>query len=96
MATTYILPRLVGMPKAMELIYTGRIMKGDEAAELGLANHSCDGADDVLAKAQVRGQAAPLLTGLCSLGSSHTDGCRRSQARSRGMRRWRCGGPRSA
>ena len=71
MATTYILPRLVGMPKAMELIYTGRIMKGDEAAELGLANHSCDGADDVLAKAQVRGQPASLLTGLrCA----HTDG----------------------
>ena len=96
MATTYILPRLVGMPKAMELIYTGRIMKGDEAAELGLANHSCNGADDVLAKAQVRGQSASLLTGLrCA----HTDGAgcsRRSPARSRGMRRWRCAGPRSA
>ena len=68
MATTYILPRLVGMPKAMELIYTGRIMKGDEAAELGLANHSCDGADDVLAKAQVGSQRLFSLGGV-----AHTD-----------------------
>ena len=67
MATTYILPRLVGMPKAMELIYTGRIMKGDEAAELGLANHSCDGADDVLAKAQVCGECVSShWAALCS------------------------------
>lgn len=40
MATTYILPRLVGLPKAAELIYTGRLVSGDEAAQLGLANYA--------------------------------------------------------
>lgn len=50
MATTYILPRLVGMPKAMELIYTGRIMKGEEAATLGLANHACEVRNDSLCR----------------------------------------------
>ena len=40
MATTYILPRLVGLPKAAELLLTGRIIEGSEAAELGLANYA--------------------------------------------------------
>jgi enoyl-CoA hydratase/carnithine racemase len=52
MACTYILPHLVGLPKANELMLTGRLIKGDEAAALGLANYSCDGAAAVLAKAR--------------------------------------------
>lgn len=36
---TYILPRLVGMKRAKELVFTGRRMKGREAVEMGLANH---------------------------------------------------------
>lgn len=51
MATTYILPRLVGMPRAAELIFTGRIVSGDEAAQLGIANHAVD-ADKVLEKSR--------------------------------------------
>jgi enoyl-CoA hydratase/carnithine racemase len=47
MATTYIVPRLVGLPKAAELLFTGRIVEGSEAAELGLANHAVP-ADQVL------------------------------------------------
>ncbi len=50
MATTYILPRLVGLPKAAELLLTGRIIEGTEAAELGLANYAVP-ADQVLDKA---------------------------------------------
>lgn len=50
MATTYILPRLVGLPKAAELLLTGRIIEGAEAAELGLANYAVP-ADQVLDKA---------------------------------------------
>jgi len=40
MATTYILPRLVGLPRAAELLFAGRIVSGSEAAELGMVNHA--------------------------------------------------------
>ena len=50
MATTYILPRLVGMPRAVELLLTGRIIEGTQAAEYGLANYALP-ADEVLPKA---------------------------------------------
>ncbi len=33
------LPNIVGQQKAMELLYTGRRIKGDEAAEIGLLDH---------------------------------------------------------
>ena len=36
---THTLPRLVGHNKAAELFYTGRRVKGDEAVEIGLADH---------------------------------------------------------
>jgi enoyl-CoA hydratase/carnithine racemase len=51
MATTYILPRLVGLPKATELLLTGRLVTGAEAAELGLANHAAEG-EGVIEKAR--------------------------------------------
>lgn len=51
MATTYILPRLVGLPRAAELLLTGRIISGAEAAELGLANYAV-AAEEVLPKAR--------------------------------------------
>lgn len=37
---TYLLPQIVGMMKAKELIYTGRIVTGPEAVKLGLALES--------------------------------------------------------
>lgn len=40
MATTYILPRLVGLPRAAELLFAGRIVSGEEAAQLGMVNHA--------------------------------------------------------
>ena len=51
MATTYILPRLLGLPRAVELLLTGRIINGDEAAEVGLVNYAVD-AEQVMEKAR--------------------------------------------
>ncbi len=51
MATTYILPRLLGLPRALELLLTGRIVSGAEAAELGLVNYAVE-ADRVTEKAR--------------------------------------------
>lgn len=38
---THILPHLVGMARAKELVYTGRVVNGKEAVALGLALRSC-------------------------------------------------------
>ena len=51
MATTYFLPRFVGIPRAAELLFTGRLISGAEAAELGFANYAV-APDEVLPKAQ--------------------------------------------
>lgn len=49
MAITRTLPRLVGIDVAKELAFTGRVLSGAEASELGLVTHL---ADDPLAAAQ--------------------------------------------
>jgi len=51
MATTYFLPRFVGIPRAAELLFTGRLISGEEAAHLGLANYAV-AEDQVLPKSQ--------------------------------------------
>jgi len=51
MATTYLLPRLMGVPRGVELLLTGRIVSGAEAAECGLVNHAV-AQEDVLPRAQ--------------------------------------------
>ena len=50
MATTYLLPRLMGVPRATELLLTGRIISGAEAAEMGLVHYAVDAAE-VLSRA---------------------------------------------
>lgn len=50
MATTWLLPRLVGVPRAAELLFTGRLVSGEEAASIGLANHAVE-PDQVLPRA---------------------------------------------
>lgn len=42
MAGTQLLPRLVGMDRAMELTLTGQVITGEEAARIGLATRTAD------------------------------------------------------
>ena len=67
MATTYVLPRLVGMQKAAELFFTGRIFSGEEAEKLGIANYAVapeelDAKADALAREIA--DSAPLAVAL--------------------------------
>jgi enoyl-CoA hydratase/carnithine racemase len=45
--STWIVPRLVGVSRAMELLLTGRLFSGQEAVEMGLASRAVD-AEQVL------------------------------------------------
>ncbi|MCP4752768.1 MAG: enoyl-CoA hydratase/isomerase family protein [Proteobacteria bacterium] len=42
MAISYMLPRIVGMPTANELLFTGRLIDGEKALEIGLTNYAVD------------------------------------------------------
>jgi enoyl-CoA hydratase/carnithine racemase len=42
MASTYILPRLIGIARASDLLLTGRIFLGEEAAQLGVVNEALE------------------------------------------------------
>ncbi|MCM2284169.1 MAG: enoyl-CoA hydratase/isomerase family protein [Desulfobacula sp.] len=62
MAISYILPRLVGLARANELLFTGRLITGEEAAALGLVNYAVDKEavmDKALALAKEIAQSAP-------------------------------------
>ena len=48
---SYLLPRLVGVPRAAELLFTGRLFNGDEGVEMGLFTRALPHAD-VLPEAQ--------------------------------------------
>ena len=50
MGVSYMLPRLLGLPLANELLFTGRLINGEEAAKIGLVNYVV-GAEQVLEKA---------------------------------------------
>jgi enoyl-CoA hydratase/carnithine racemase len=63
MAISYLLPRIVGVPAAADLLFTGRIVDGAEAAALGLV-HEAVPAAEVAAAARRRAESvaacAPL------------------------------------
>ena len=43
LGSTFILPRLIGLSKALELTYTARMVKAHEAVEIGLVNQAVPG-----------------------------------------------------
>jgi len=67
MSISYLLPRLVGRPHAAELLFTGRLIKGDEAASMGLLNRAIDAAEvlpEALAMAAQIAANAPIAVQL--------------------------------
>jgi enoyl-CoA hydratase/carnithine racemase len=68
LSSTYILPRLVGIARAADLLLSGRIVTGAEAAQLGLVNEAVPAAN-VLERAQavardIAENCAPLSVAL--------------------------------
>jgi enoyl-CoA hydratase/carnithine racemase len=53
LAISYLLPRLVGLARANELLFTARLVEGHEAAALGILNRAVPAAD-VLPTARAR------------------------------------------
>ncbi len=51
MAISYLLPRLVGLPQANELLFTGRLIDGVQSLEIGLVNYA-EEEDQVLPRAR--------------------------------------------
>lgn len=74
------LPRLVGIGKAKELIFTGDIISAKEAKEIGLVNKVIDSSEDVLSSAREMARKiiskAPVAISLAKMAiniSSNTD-----------------------
>ncbi len=42
MGVSYMLPRLIGISKANEMLYTGRLISGEKAEQIGLASYAMD------------------------------------------------------
>jgi enoyl-CoA hydratase/carnithine racemase len=63
MAISYLLPRLVGVARANELLLTGRLIDGDEAERFGILNRAVAAGDvlpEALALARTIADNAPL------------------------------------
>ena len=60
MGACAMLPRIIGQGRAADLLYSGRVMKGEEAERWGFYNRLC-AADEVLSEA--RAMAETLATG---------------------------------
>jgi enoyl-CoA hydratase/carnithine racemase len=60
LGSTFMLPRLVGLSKALELVYTAKVLKGKEACEIGLVNKAVPGKDLMATVHEMAGQIAAL------------------------------------
>lgn len=60
LGSTFMLPRLVGLAKALELTYTARVVKAEEALEIGLVNQIVPGEELLAAAKEMAGQIAAL------------------------------------
>jgi len=71
MAATYLLPEVVGLARARELLLTGRAVDADEAERIGLVNGVVDAdglLDEALTVASRIASAAPIATRLTKAG----------------------------
>ena len=74
MAATYLLPEAVGMARAREMLYTGRVVVASQAVELGLINHvlPAEGlVEEVLDVAASVAAAAPVAVRLTKAALRH-------------------------
>lgn len=76
MGTTFFLPRLVGTARAYELLLTGEVITGEEAARIGLVNRAVEpeqlmDAARELADKIARGPAIPIRKMKDSIGGSY-------------------------
>lgn len=66
--STWMLPRLVGASKALELFFTGRFFSGAEAAEMGVVSRAVPRGDVLSSALELAGEiatyAAPLAAGV--------------------------------
>ncbi len=60
LGSTFILPRLVGLAKALELTYTARVVKAQEALNIGLVNQVVPGEGLLAAAREMANQIAAL------------------------------------
>ena len=60
---SYVLPRLIGVPRACEMLFTGRLVNGEEASQMGLLSQAVDSEEVLeaaLVMAETIAQNAPL------------------------------------
>src|ERR1700688_578799 len=69
MAVSWLLPEAVGMPRAREMLYTGRVVPAEEAVAWGLASEVAEGVvGRALEVAETVARAAPIATRLTKAG----------------------------
>ena len=74
MAASYLLPEAVGLPRAREMLYTGRIFSAEEAERIGLINGVLPAEsllDDVIATATKVASMAPVAIKLTKAALRH-------------------------
>ncbi|HSP36277.1 MAG TPA: enoyl-CoA hydratase-related protein [Frankiaceae bacterium] len=74
MAATYLLPEAVGLPRAREMLFTGRVLTGEQAASIGLVNDVFPAErllDEVLDIAGKAAATAPIATRLTKRAMQH-------------------------